>query len=378
MMNVKKFLFIMLCLSMQRVAFGQNSTDSIYITPTEIATFVGGDSARIAFIRNNLKIDDIPADNIKSTIYVQFVVEKTGMVSNAKILKGIKQSIDNKVVSMVMSMPAWAPAQQDGQIVRSQIVMPLKLKSEIIFVLPDTAYYNKDWKKTAIDSAAYYRIRKGNGSIFNICYYQKNGTIIEQGDYSSLFPEKKHGHFIAYLENGAKLSEYNCVNDTIQGEAVDYYPSGKIKMKYNYLNNLKDGNSFEYLENDSLLYKRIFKRGVLLSVSAGQSDPYLPLMVVDEMPDFPGGDEARIDFLSKNLHYPAYARDEDIEGTVYIEFVVEIDGSLTNIKVKRGIGGGCDEECLRVLKLMPNWKPGKQKGRLARVQYMIPMKFILH
>jgi len=100
--------------------------------------------------------------------------------------------------------------------------------------------------------------------------------------------------------------------------------------------------------------------------------------VVEEMPDFPGGDDARMKFLMKNLKYPKDARENNIEGVVYIEFVVEKDGSLTNIKVKRGIGGGCDEESIRVVKLMPNWKPGKQRGEYVRTQFILPFKFILN
>lgn len=100
--------------------------------------------------------------------------------------------------------------------------------------------------------------------------------------------------------------------------------------------------------------------------------------LVEEMPDFPGGDKARIKFLARNLRYPKEARENIIDGVVYIEFIVEKDGSLTNIKVKRGIGGGCDEESIRVVKLMPNWKPGKQRGEYVRAQFILPIKFILN
>ena len=100
--------------------------------------------------------------------------------------------------------------------------------------------------------------------------------------------------------------------------------------------------------------------------------------LVEEMPEFPGGDEARTKFLNKNLKYPKLAREKDIEGTVYIEFIIEKDGSLSKIKVKRGIGGGCDEESLRVIKLMPKWKPGKQDGEEVRTQFVLPIKFILN
>ena len=103
-----------------------------------------------------------------------------------------------------------------------------------------------------------------------------------------------------------------------------------------------------------------------------------PLTVVENQPDFPGGDAARAQFLHDNLKYPALARESDIEGTVFVEFVVERNGKITNIKVKRGIGGGCDEEAVRAVKMMPNWNPGRQNGQNVRVQFVLPIKFILH
>ena len=71
------------------------------------------------------------------------------------------------------------------------------------------------------------------------------------------------------------------------------------------------------------------------------------------------------------------AKESGIQGTVYMSFVVEKDGHITDVKVVRGIGGGCDEEAVRVIKSMPNWKPGKQRGRSVRVQFSMPIKFTL-
>jgi protein TonB len=100
--------------------------------------------------------------------------------------------------------------------------------------------------------------------------------------------------------------------------------------------------------------------------------------VVEAAPTFVGGDEARIKFISKNLKYPSAAIDQNIQGTVYVSFVVETDGSITNVTLKRDIGGGCGEEAMRVVKLMPKWNPGKQKGKFVRVQFILPIKFILN
>lgn len=99
--------------------------------------------------------------------------------------------------------------------------------------------------------------------------------------------------------------------------------------------------------------------------------------VVETMPTFPGGDAARIKYLQNNLKYPTMARESGIQGKVFVTFVVEKDGSITDVKVLRGIGGGCDEEAVRVIKNMPKWKPGKQRGKPVRVQFNMPIVFKL-
>lgn len=100
-------------------------------------------------------------------------------------------------------------------------------------------------------------------------------------------------------------------------------------------------------------------------------------VIVESMPMFPGGDEARLKFLNENVKYPTMANEAGIQGRVYVEFVVEKDGSVTNVRVVRGIGGGCDEEAIRVVKNMPKWIPGKQRSVPVRVRFNMPIKFIL-
>lgn len=99
--------------------------------------------------------------------------------------------------------------------------------------------------------------------------------------------------------------------------------------------------------------------------------------IVEKMPEFPGGYEALFSYLGKALTYPAMAKDAKIQGKVYVTFVVDRDGSIANVKVLRGIGGGCDEEAVKVIKGMPKWEPGRQRGKAVRVQYNLPINFIL-
>jgi len=100
--------------------------------------------------------------------------------------------------------------------------------------------------------------------------------------------------------------------------------------------------------------------------------------VVEEMPEFPGGTGALMQYLGSNIKYPEQAKKESIHGRVFVNFIVEKDGKVSNVKLLRGIGGGCDEEALRVVREMPDWKPGMQDGQKVRVSYNVPINFALN
>lgn len=99
--------------------------------------------------------------------------------------------------------------------------------------------------------------------------------------------------------------------------------------------------------------------------------------IVEEMPAFPGGEAKLFEYLGKNIKYPQIAKEAGISGVVYVNFVVGAQGNITDVKVLRGIGGGCDEEAVRVVKNMPKWKPGKQRGKPVKVSYNLPIRFSL-
>ncbi|RKD19561.1 hypothetical protein BCY91_13245 [Pelobium manganitolerans] len=107
----------------------------------------------------------------------------------------------------------------------------------------------------------------------------------------------------------------------------------------------------------------------------GSEDAPVGTAFLEMMPEFPGGMAAWSNFLTKNLRYPAAAAEAGISGRVLVSFVVERNGEISNLKVVRGIGGGCDEEAMRVIKKSPFWKPGIQNGRAVRVSYIMPVVF---
>lgn len=110
----------------------------------------------------------------------------------------------------------------------------------------------------------------------------------------------------------------------------------------------------------------------------GDGDGQQVFQFVEQMPSFPGGESALMKYLSKHINYPSRARENNIQGTVVVQFVVNTDGTIVDVTtVGRKKGGGLEEEAIRVVKGMPKWTPGKQNGRAVRVQYSLPIRFTL-
>ncbi len=101
-------------------------------------------------------------------------------------------------------------------------------------------------------------------------------------------------------------------------------------------------------------------------------------LVVEDDPEFPGGLSALSQYLASNIKYPQLAKENNITGKVFVSFVVEKDGSVGQVKILRDIGGGCGAEAVRVVKAMPKWKPGKQRGKPVRTQFNLPVDFSLN
>lgn len=110
-------------------------------------------------------------------------------------------------------------------------------------------------------------------------------------------------------------------------------------------------------------------------VTAPPPPPEAPMEYVDQMPEFNGNVS---EYLARNIQYPVSAREAGISGKVTIQFVVNEDGSISNAKVLRGIGGGCEEEAIRVINAMPKWKAGKSNGKAVKVFFRLPVTFKMH
>ena len=113
----------------------------------------------------------------------------------------------------------------------------------------------------------------------------------------------------------------------------------------------------------------------MIEIEEEEDDEYY--IVVETMPEFPGGDIGVMKFIAKNVIYPPIAKEYNITGKVYVSYIVEKDGSVSNVKVERGVDKNLDAEALRVIKSLPKYIPGTQRGEPVRVMFTIPINFRL-
>ena len=108
-----------------------------------------------------------------------------------------------------------------------------------------------------------------------------------------------------------------------------------------------------------------------------QTEEQPVFFIVEDMPEFPGGDIALRKYIAQAIKYPVIAQENGIQGKVYVNFVVNTDGSVTDAKIARGVDPSLDKEALRVINSLPKWKPGKQRGKPVRVSFTVPINFVL-
>lgn len=139
--------------------------------------------------------------------------------------------------------------------------------------------------------------------------------------------------------------------------------------------NIKVNTDFDFSQDFDM--DAVVEEYVPIEIVEEAVDNTPPMRFVEEMPEFVGGSEAMYAFLQANLKYPEVARNNNISGQVFIEFVVERDGSITDVRVLVGVYPELDQEAVRVVRSMPKWKPGKQMGKPVRTFFNIPIRFTI-
>jgi len=217
---------------------------------------------------------------------------------------------------------------------------------------------------------------KANPDLY-IVLFNRGNCYIKNEDYGQAYIDYDSSlilnpnHFPTYANRGiAKIKQ----SDTI-GACYDWYISigNQISEVKDYYKSYCSAYDF----TDSVIPSSLTQNPYKFE-QENISGEYSCLTLVEQMPIFPGGDTGRMNYLNNNIIYPHEARMKGIQGRVFISFVIEADGSVTNVEVIRGIGGGCDEEAAYVVSQMPKWKPGFQRGKAVRVQFTMSILFRLN
>lgn len=163
------------------------------------------------------------------------------------------------------------------------------------------------------------------------------------------------------------------------GICREWYPSGQLKFDGKYVFGQLHDTLTTFYPSGALRRKDVyFKDSLLLGQCYAQDSSKIAYFPYQEQPEFKGGQRKMFEFLANSVKYPKKSREDGVEGTIYVGFVVNKTGEIVDIKIRRGVSPELNAEAVRVVKLMPKWKAGKQDGELVRVAYTLPIKFQLN
>jgi len=299
----------------------------IYQVVEKMPEFPGGESALMSFIGANLHYPVIAQENgIQGMVYVRFVVTKFGKVDNIEVIRSLDPACDKEAVRVIGLLPQWIPGTQHGANVSVYYTLPIKYKL-------DGGSKSNNYKEHAMteitDSTKPLYIVDG------IPFTEKEFKVINPNNIKDVNVLKGASATAIYGTRG------------INGVVL-------ITTK----------NKANTQSNDSV------KKNT--SSITEQKE-----VVIEQMPEFPGGNVALFRFISSNLKYPIEAEKARIQGAVITGFMISKDGKVGRAEITRSLSPECDREALRIVNLMPNWNPGMQKGQAVSVWYRLPIRFKL-
>lgn len=235
----------------------------------------------------------------------------------------------------------------------------------------DTIWFDKNWEKTEKMQAVFYRVYEEAGNLRYIVYDRfLNGMLQMKAEAYKIYPLLKDGLALYYDEDGNVTRKTNYKDNIKNGTEVIYFDAGMDSTVNNHIKNDKGGYSTECIRKSPR-----DMQGSMVGNPYPLAEAYT---VVENMPEYPGGLSALMNYLQENLKYPSVARKKGWDGKVYVKFVVDIDGSIRNVEVIRSSGTAMlDEEAIRVVTTFQKWKPGVQDGKPVPVYFNLPINFHL-
>lgn len=245
-----------------------------------------------------------------------------------------------------------------------------------------TTYYDANWNKISKKKHAfYYRETYLKSDTLYATDYFITGTIQMTGTYLDEKAEIKHGPFFYYNRSGIKTSEDFYDNGKRTGKSSRWTENGILSETLEFTDDLRNGESLRFYNNGQTLSKMVYRNDTLVSKAYWNEDGSTyeaDSSFVEEMPEFSGGQKAFIKFLQSNLSYPKRAQRKGIEGRVVLQFIVNTDGSVTDVSIVKSVDPEIDAEALRIVSIMPRWSPGRQNGKPVTVRYTLPLTFKLN
>ncbi len=347
----------------------------------------------LTFIYSNIKY---PAEarkaGIQGSVVVKVTVQKDGAIANAKITRDIGGGCGEEALRVINAMPNWIPGTKNGKAIDAERLIPVQFK------LSDESKFNTTGSLEELlkEENVVFRIDGSTANlaevkalmsddIANIDVHEVTKIKGEEGKEDIITDEKiVIVKTKGYQPQPAKKEERN----------ISYYIDGKQASKKEVdalpLDKIATETKSEVIVTKNGIAKTVDMVKVTTKSRVEDSEPVYK--VVEEMPRFKNDDCEKIEvykeqkkcaetemleFIYSNIKYPKAARDAGIQGRVIIKFVVQKDGSITDAKVLRDPGGGCGMEAERVVNMMPNFVPGKQKGKAVNVSYTLPVSFKL-
>jgi TonB family protein len=325
------------------------------------AHYPGGYAAWTELVKQNTNLNlNIPSNvQGKEFAMIRFFVSENGTVKDPKVVLSMNDAYDKEALRMISLMPKLAPTIKDGKTVSVVYVLPVKLALQ------------QDPQKIDQDEKPLLKVDKNpefkGGYQAMLKYLQANlhypATAKIAGIQGTIFVQ-----FV--ISKTGKISNVKILRGI--ENSCDEEAMRVVKAMPDWTPGENNGKPVPVMFQIPVKFQLSQTAAVVEDKNEEK-----PLLVVEQNPEFAGGYNGMLKYLKDSLKYPDLAKNSGIQGTVFVQFVVNKTGALSNVKILRGIGGGCDEEAVRVVQAMPKWIPGRQNGIAVPVMFQIPVKFQL-
>ncbi len=266
---------------------------------------------------------------------------------------------------------------------KNNLVLLFLIIAKISFA-QDTLFFDKHWELSEKSNAEYYRIytfdnnKKNSGLARD---YNITGELQMIGklsfiDKTNFKNDTSNGTFTWYYKNGNKESEVNFINNKENGLKTFWFENQKIKIIKSYINGSLDGENIYYYPSGKIKRKEIYSNNTRKTgICYDELGEEIPFFEYEIIPEFPKGMKGLFKYFRKNVKYPIEALIKKVEGRVFVSFIVDSTGKVTDPFIYKSSNEIFNKESLRVVSQMPNWKPGKNDNKPCNVKFTVPINF---